>query len=179
MPGVIRVRIERDMRRCKRQHQEERTVPVFLDVAEAALEKAVGELVHRRVFTREFDAGLFRVEAQRLHVVAVGQPEKYVEAVLRWRPEWRDMAKMPFADERCCVVRLQRLGDGDLGKRQAVRVRLPDHVFRKAGADRIAARQQAGARWRANTGRRVKGGKARAFRRHAIKVRRTNGARAI
>lgn len=89
------------------------------------------------------------------------------------------MAEMPFADERCCVVGLQRFSDGDLGQRQAVLVVGLDDRIAKAGADGVAAGHQPGARGRADVGGGVKGRELRAFLRHAIEIGRADQFRAV
>ncbi len=73
--------------------------PVGFDELQAAVEEALGEAIHRHVFLRQLDARFAAVEAERFHVVAVGQAEEQVEAVAGRRPGGRDVAEMPFADE--------------------------------------------------------------------------------
>ena len=89
------------------------------------------------------------------------------------------MAEVPLADERGRVVGLQGFGDGDFGQWKSVFIGLADDVFCEARADWVAACEQAGAGGGADAGGRVELCELRAFRRHAIEVRRADGACAI
>ena len=86
---------------------------------EAARKEALGQPVHLRVFFGDLHARFRVVHFQRLHVVAVGQTLEGIEAVHGRRPVVAGVAEVPFADQGGGVGRLQHLGDGQFGGRQA------------------------------------------------------------
>ncbi len=129
------------------------------------------------VFLRELHARpVALVQRQRIDVVAVRQAEEQIEALRRRRPERRDVPEMPLADERSRIFGLQRLGDRHLGLRQSASVIRENDLIAKPGANRITARQQSGARRRAEVRGGIKVGEQRALPHHPVEVR---GAHAL
>src|SRR5947209_8176556 len=98
------MRILRQMRRAERQIKKKWTLAVLLDEPFRALPKALLQLREIHVLFRDLDAGRLRlVEREGRHIVAVGQSEEKIEAIIRGRPEGLHVAEMPFADNRAGV----------------------------------------------------------------------------
>src|SRR3546814_16244075 len=106
--------IERWVRRGKCQGQEEGTRPIVVDELDAAIDEFGGQPVKIEIFGDEVDAFAAAVERERDHVVAVWKAVEIVEALDARRPVGRDMAEMPFADQRLRVIWLQPFVSLDL-----------------------------------------------------------------
>ena len=167
-----RVGIVGQMRRAQRQQQEERLGRILAHEFLGAVVETLLKLRKRHVFLDQLHArAVVGVERHGLHIVAVWQPEKQIEAVLGRRPERRDMAQMPFADQRAGIPRgLQRLGNRHFAQRQSARVAGLDHLPAKPGAHRISPGQIASARRGADVGGRVEIGQRHPAAGHAVDV---------
>ena len=156
-------RPQRDMHHRMRDVQEERLVAMPFDERQGllrvrareeglvlrhfALDSPVPQQRQRRVV-----AGIERHE--RAHVVRVGQPEVIVEAVVVGQ-EFRLVAQVPFPDHaRRVAALLEGFGDGHFVRVDALRIARHQDGVPEAGlqavAQGIAARQQRGARRRAD-----------------------------
>ena len=159
------------------QVEEERLLALGPQELHRLLRVAAGQL---GLVGLGLDHLLVAVERQRrvaraalLHVVAVGQAEVVVET-LAGREEFRQVAEVPLADHHGRVAPgLRQLGQGDLRGVEAdaaPREKHPGHAH--AGA--VAAREQAGARHRADGGG-VEMREAHPFLRETVQAWRAQG----
>ena len=115
---------------------------------------------------------------KRVNVVAVGNAEEFIEALLR-RQKLRLISEVPLAEHARFVARgLQDFGDGDFIGVQSLPVSGEKHS--EIGPRRhidplgIAPGHQSGARWRANRSGHVEARQPGTFRRHLIDARRAD-----
>src|SRR5438067_1338372 len=157
------------MWRAEAQVKKEWPLPVFLDERGCAFIEALLQPRIIHILLRQLHSGTGGgIKRERFHVVAVRQAEKQVKPVIGGRPIWRHMAKVPLANNRAGIFRLQRLGNRDLRERQPVHVLWYEDLASKAGTNCVTPGQEASARRRTQIGSGIEVSQPHTFACHLI-----------